>query len=1655
MFTKLFRKDHAMMARLIFMAGAEKPAEAQATPESAPKSATEKLTQISQDKITEITKKIGTKDSQKIIDLAKALEETEDVIDAQNLSKPEADKALQKAVDAYFSENDLNLSDTEKTDLIDTLTFLQKQVSAKLSERTRELSRIAPWTNLTVEGKTIPSKDAWQNLSNGTEIKIQLKDPDEIKYTGLYELLPPTVTKIEVNGKKYERKLAVPGGLRGGYYRDGKQTRANYLAVTAEALTLTIAETGGTKTAAPTADVGPIETTQEYHARTIQEAKTRAEEAERTTAAAESAEEAGILSQMDTYVGTGVTVPNFLRKGLPSATRWQQLLEAGEQAGPGNRRVVELVQAEPFKWTLRQFRDVMNTGANKTLSFNDIIKNTKGLAELGIKNEKNLEPVYKGLTGERDALTKKISEAQGVLTLEDEQKLRATNAKIAQINAAVVGAARLMYAFEGLVAGEKPTEEKIAYEGQTPEEQFAESAFTDLKEDKAAEHYSMDDMARGAVLARYGRTDFLSRRMSGESAYEEFMQEYGVRGFDANGEKTVDQAKMTTEFQRLMELGMDNVFMDPQIDVVKTAKKLGIPDTTFNKNEKDSYYKAQKVMQKWAKKIDKGGTPEEMTEWNKNLRQAQEIYRGATEVFIKIIKAGIGKIDPKTPLTETQKMFIRLGFGVDGVQREIKQYAEACHGAIELAQNDQTKKILYKILEADAEKRTLTPQDYTAMGQKLDAALQKGFEMKQGNTDEGEEALKTTRSNLTAGGGAGYSMETQGWGAGGGLNVDLGKGFSIHIAGGLNNIGGEGGLIPGVGGGASYEAKLGERVSLVATLDVSTAGTVAALSLPIDLGKDWSVTPTAGGGLLWNVVPVGFQSVKVGHGAEGEVTQSKDRAEIAGGVADVEQALQQHDSLKATAAIRKIPQFENLVTQVDNDPSLQNSDVKAAVLVALYQMYKAEIDIKGTKDAKVSPFGGVVIGVIEIGGVLPIPMAGIEINVKGSTLIIPVVDRNLPELKNISDAQIQEKIRQKLGKPIGEVVDGAVTLESTVVQTPNGKLINVTPSQKGEIVQNAAKIAQNLADFNREAAHIGVQLEERGASLYKMNFSSVNNAFVEVHIDPKTQGKMGLRYGEGSDIFLSLNETNQNLIITREEFILPYNKEGKNKIVMFTIKENPYRTRTQIQKEETGYLEYSRDIRGKKGAFLTPVQERRKGEGARQNNIRSAQEDNDYYETHRDAAEFAGEKYEKNLNDAYSATIDAFGVGPDTKGEISDAEITAKVDAYLKKNPIAARQLSTRAYNLPNLIMNTGKVHEDYAALLKKIFGDQKLNSVQATVALNHLIVETFQQTKGNDQFKADLKRFFEPMLKSIFAESSVVKEGKESADTLTRLFLEQLRLETLDIKDKKHTGEKVPAGMEVYTVVGTKKITGLREMSNFTGDNRYEVLNMIDLTKAQPALRSAVLEMVSPIPAEDKAFLESPLGLELGFNAPILLGTKEAKLLASAKEKTGGLTEAEKAAVKTLRILAEKVRAAEERQISDIALVNSDGITFSLRIHVALKAGIYQRCGNPMFMGKETFTIVKEGQTMALQETSAIRANPTAQADIIHFMLGFAIQPKKPSEVPPGRTPPGRVPPGQPEKPTDGIGADEGPEAGIVGSVRPNTNVNLEDNNEAPGQGG
>lgn len=1713
-FTKLFRTT-----RLIFMAEPEIPESTPTGSDDEPTPAQTELTEL-------ITKEVAKITTQITVDTRK-------VDEGKRIATEEGGKMITDNV----------LDEQEKEAII---TLLRQQIGERLElkEKIRILSSVQPWEKLTTEGTAL-TREGWQKMKAGTEITVSGLTAEQEKYVGLNELLPVEIDAIEAGEKTYTR-LAATTERRGGFYYQNPSTKKYEYFSVKNGTTFKIAERHGMPV--PPEERVPVEMEEPLAA----EPETEPESPYTETAAKEAMQ----VGTEGAIYDRSVEIPEWLSMDQEEAgvtkREWDKLLREAGQNNENTGRVIDIIQNDPFNWkNPSQFYDVVAKGDWTTLSFNDIAKAKLGMTARQV--ERTIDESKKsGLERQIDRTDRQITETTGKITeitnhhtdwgkqdSEDQQtwltriqekigedetgdakklaklikklitkqeqldQLKAKDAQVRNMEALVAASMQLMDAMAGIEQGTEGVTTRTELEDtRTEGERLAESAFTETKADRKAQRHDMVDYDQERTVARVGRTDALSIKRAGDTAYDMFMQEHKLWTYSTEtGERTTaENAEIVTELQKMVSTGIDVVTADPtselkvigEGEVTYTHRLLKIADTVGVEVEEatrdtietglteinnrtgkiDKVEKAIKALEgriarRDAKDKDNATLLEKLQAKKAELAPLQEglddmrarveteKQKVADALKTELTKSGVieSTLTEKGAKTDIIRELIRIGFSRDVDRLETQRYLQACQEEIDQSGTILIRATLQQILAQDPDHKH-RPKDYKKWREILEKQEKIPVTMD----------IKSDRTErmATIGIGGSYNPNTGGFGIGGGFDVPVGdQGTSVGLEGGIN----EG--MPAIGGHVSQVFEVGERVSLSATLDVSTLGIMGVAGITVDLGKDWEIMAAAGGGMLWNIVPVATQTVGIMHGSEQAVERAERRIDIRTGLGEIEKLFQEGNKAAAIEKIKQLPQLQKSVEQITVFAN-GNEALLDALILGEYAFLKEQVGIQAAKEAVIFPLSGAGVTAVEVGTVPPITLIvpWIKISIKGETRIIPVCSRSEMETKHITEDMVHQAILKNVGAAsFGEIVEGRLKTDDFVmVMSADGThKLAIAPDKRDVLTAEFSR--EDIDKYNQDAHAMGLHLtptENAEDNLYKMSFANVDNAFVEIHMDPKAQEHMSLVYG-GENVFLSFNTTRQNLIITREEVMLPYNREGKNKVVIFTIQENPLRTAEQIAQDERSYIEFSRDIvkKGKKRYLETtaPVERKKAGSGKGGDNVRSFDEYQTYAREHKDTMEFARTQY----TEAFGATIDAFTVEQEKKEDLPEGregQLIKVADYYVslgKENKKTMRKHSTLAYKYKDKTPDSKEAYKELLAEVIETWGSQKpkptplfgegapepfneksgLTDLEASIIVNRLIVESFQQIHGNrDQFQRDLERFFTPMIEEIFTQ----KTGDENlAKRLAQEFLSRLKLNTLQFK----IGDDVPEGMEVYALVGTMGYTGLRGMPNFQGEEKYQVMNMVDLDNASPELKRVVLDIVSPIPEDNEQFLNSRLGAQIGLWSPVLIGIEESKAL--ARHDFNYMNSKGEKAIDIAKKMAHIIREAEVRGQTNV-MINGTNVG----LNVDLKGGLYERCGNPLFMGTEEITVA--GRTITGAAMAELRTKPEAKAALLEFVIGYAIQLKQPPEIPPGRPTPGKRPPGT----DDGVGGNEGPEAGTVTEIAPNTDIHwggANPDDPAPGQ--
>ncbi len=690
-------------------------------------------------------------------------------------------------------------------------------------------------------------------------------------------------------------------------------------------------------------------------------------------------------------------------------------------------------------------------------------------------------------------------------------------------------------------------------------------------------------------------------------------------------------------------------------------------------------------------------------------------------------------------------------------------------------------------------------------------------------------------------------------------------------------------------------------------------------------------------------------------------------------------------------------------------------------LVELYSKLRENIDKSTTEEEKLVPFE--VIGGEAFGGLVngvPVVGAYLEFAIADRIMVVRTRVPGDNKIDETSDAQIESLLTRQLGKEVTVLKEKASDSGHFIFDSATGKIAVLESKQQLDL-----KAFDSIGGFNEKLATANMGITKEGSDfrlhIYEPKAEGAKGN-IKIVVDPMLKEQDIYFTVEGNKIlFKGLSEAElREFIVTREDFHYPANKESVQKFSVITIKNNPKRSRVQIEKESPNIIYQAAGLRpgiragigvGKEVSnILTPGAYKAK-EIKPEDTIESRSiEDFEAWKTERDAA----------VNVIERSTFEQ----EPRKGLIPEL-----IKKWYNANQLLYRQLSTdgqETFDLPRLngLLKTA-AEKKFPNLTNRELNDMHL----------WLLNESFMNAKDKKEiFLHNLKTCTKHVIKPAFKKAGEKLGLKSTGEQMGEYVAKYLR-DNVDVKSKNF--ETFAEGSLFLSAAGTMDVIGLRG-TTYYGDNVLGLMKgIIGFKEFDPSKKDiegdigkALLETLSPLerdPAKNKEFMESPLALKLISQDGIylILGPENArKVTACFRDKK--VDTANQAAFDKFRDIVIQVRDAQIAGKNFVELQSGHEIRMNTRVGM----GAYKKCTNPTMVGTEEISIyapVAEGNVAYNREKVLMNAESVRKA--ISLIVGVRVSlPDSPPPDEPEEETPAAEPEPEGEVSVEVPGADEAP---------------------------
>ena len=614
---------------------------------------------------------------------------------------------------------------------------------------------------------------------------------------------------------------------------------------------------------------------------------------------------------------------------------------------------------------------------------------------------------------------------------------------------------------------------------------------------------------------------------------------------------------------------------------------------------------------------------------------------------------------------------------------------------------------------------------------------------------------------------------------------------------------------------------------------------------------------------------------------------------------------------------------------------------------------------------------------------LPIPF--LTFVAKGRTMVVPYLPEGntLAELTGRTDEEIDQLMEDNFYDPDYPAFDEMAARSGGLQLDVSGEL---EPDGSRKVGNMHMSLGTSLEDYNEEFENLGMSLVEGPHETLRLNFFENRlQGTVEIHADSKADPPIELigARPDGApathdDIYLAFDRLEGELYIEVREMRLARPDEfGNTTRTIIHIKNNPRRTRHDIDRDDRGYL---------LGAVNRSFVEREEDSTARADHVWDSWEEaeaNGVFE--RQEARTTVDEYKAAVTASDERMQRALKLEQPTppEGRQADEPKLAKLAEDLMDNRAKAKrfkELSTMTFeggemNFANRPALARFISEHCKAEYPNGLNDNEMNYI-----LNRLVVESFAQNQTNEKL-LELQKWFTGQLSTALQATETLRSDPTTAALIAEKIVGNIDYTNLDrtkigngaeVLDKDKYGN--PYGNDIYaSVVVGSGVKGLRHMLSLAGIDKGDLMEVKTIEESLPdeatkvKYRAAMLELTSPIPKNRAELLRCPLGVKFAGLAPVLLGPEHSDKLAEMYEMNTAQLAATLAVDGPYKRVFEKFeqlivdfRAMQKGDLGKIEWTNMDGLKFILRDNSEYWTGIYKKCGNPSLFVHESVSIMQ-----------------------------------------------------------------------------------------------
>ncbi len=911
-------------------------------------------------------------------------------------------------------------------------------------------------------------------------------------------------------------------------------------------------------------------------------------------------------------------------------------------------------------------------------------------------------------------------------------------------------------------------------------------------------------------------------------------------------------------------------------------------------------------------------------------------------------------------------------------------------------------------------------------------------------------------------------------GAGLFLKYELGDGWSIDFTAG----GFKGGAFVGAGVGKKFEVKEDIDVSVHAGPGYMFAGDLGGpmIGAGVSVTKKFSavnVSLETGVGVLFSSAMGPVPSIPIGVGLDWGKEKEKfqetvSKKQLEAKISEVDATGDPYEEVKRNPS--KYPQLAKILYPI------QSLDIDEAskkdTFASAYELFKTGLRSEAIDESMPRWYErfiptGAKLGVVLVGGIIPVPYVALEFNLWSRKLLYRVASP-VSRAQEISEAQATEAILKHV-QDVKNVESKTLRTTKEIVLDPKTGIPMLKAESSGSLDFKEfghLNRFQQLRDALSQDAKIFVDpadIEGQNMGLVLLSPQEAHGN-IEVYIDPELKDDVVL-VTRGSKLYLSVKK-DRAVYFKREDLTYPFQERGATEKTTITISGNPH-LKTEVVKDASGwYMDRtptSEWVRRPAVSDQTPEGREKQKQG----NLMASFGDYQKWwgaEGRSDRLEFTSLEGLHESYDRLNAAV-TFKTETETGHLRLRPEVQEKINTLVKgseENPQRDafiqefRRLSTEGFDMGKI---TATWHTNFPELTKFItdqIGQGELSHDELNAAMLAFLSASFLniQQKGDEKAKAKfvdaLKKFETKILTSVFNDYYKDKipdsaQRDKKVQEAVAWIIEQLQ--NVDITAKGDPGE---AGMLFATTVGMGGFTGLRRMINyFEGkDPKWGIVGkrVLDPKRTDTAGEVADfwLQTLSPytpgiqnneipnpdakpeeyLKYQDQMFdqLHSPLVLKLVPLAGVMLTPVEmdelSKIYEGARRTAPVLISKNNiGAVKKLLDWCDKVRGAELNGEKEVKLDENFKIVLA---DIKVFMGVYKECGNITGLMREQFALVHEGsRKIYFAGIGEALIDVYSDYDRVDFkaMAGLAVPIPRAQRVAARTSTPGR-PPEKPETP-------------------------------------